>query len=455
MFQNILPDHVLGEVRKQRELDTLPKQIIWVQGELSRFNDSRLSKWNMSKLVQQLKGAPKNATSVNMVGSDHTSQTSEEVPAPPVPDLASFQANIERMVAAALSKDDRGRGQDDRGRGRARTPQGSRQGSRDSKGQSQGRNRAPNPRFQGCWCCGDLKHSRQNCPKFAAIKKANNGKVPADYEGAYEKSLKTKVSVVQAEIAKPETYPETFMWPLLTAPIIPKQNKVPPTIVKNRYHSLGDDSDDDDEDEVVKALAMISSNVHLRSDRMKSQKERRNQAGKGLDLAKIMAVAQQVVSGEIQLPDILLDSDEEYECCWALVDSGAGVNCASRKHFPTATPVEAPEVILTTANGKSMPNQGAMKVVTLSKEGIERERIFYDAPVDMPILSVAELSHEGPEGSETRFRKTNGFVEDNSNGDRQHFVKRKGVYFMKLYTKRLVNSVIDKPDKGFGRPGNP
>ena len=452
MFQNILPEHVVEQIRKRPDLDTLPKQICWVQSELGRFNDSRLSKWNMSKLVQQLKGAPKNATSVSQVGVEHTS---DEPSPPPVPDLANLQANIERMVAAALSKDvkmkdERGR---DRGRRTERSPSGSRQGSRGSSGRA--RNNLPNPKFKGCWCCGSPDHSRGACPKFKAIRAANGGKVPADYEGEYEKSLKprAKVNVVRAS-SHAQELPETFMWPLSTAPAIPKSPKPPPTQILNRYNSLDDGSDDEDESEVFKALAQISSNVQLKSERSKPQKSKNR---KGMDMARIIAVAKMVSKGEIQLPDIEFDSNEEYECCWALVDSGAGVNCAKRSQFPDAVPVDAPPVLLTTANGTPMENRGAMKVVTRSKEGIVRERVFYDAPVEMPILSVAELSLEGPDGSDTRFRKTNGFIEDNATGDRQHFVKRKGIYFMKIFTaKSSRNQPSDKiPDAGFGRPGAP
>ena len=52
--------------------------------------------------------------------------------------------------------------------------------------------------------------------------------------------------------------------------------------------------------------------------------------------------------------------------------------------------------------------------------------------MDMPILSVAEVSKEGPEGSEVYFRKKNGYVEDLWNGNRMPFIKRQGVYFVQL-----------------------
>ena len=95
-----------------------------------------------------------------------------------------------------------------------------------------------------------------------------------------------------------------------------------------------------------------------------------------------------------------------------------------------------------------MPNSGAMRVETRSKEDIVTNRVFYKAPVEMPILAVAELTKEGLLGSTTGFRQRDGYIENNHDHRRQHFVKRKGVYFMKLYTQR-------KSSRGFVRPENP
>ena len=89
-----------------------------------------------------------------------------------------------------------------------------------------------------------------------------------------------------------------------------------------------------------------------------------------------------------------------------------------------------------------------MRVTTTSQEGIIRERIFYDAPVDMPIISIAEVSQEGSDGSSTQFRKLDGFIEDNATHEKQHFVKRKGVYFMNIFVRKKKANEMD-----FGRPG--
>ena len=69
------------------------------------------------------------------------------------------------------------------------------------------------------------------------------------------------------------------------------------------------------------------------------------------------------------------------------------------------------------------------------------------ANVDMPILAVTELTKDGTLGSELRFRKKDGLMADNATGHRQHFVKRKGVYFIKSYVPKDAEhpSVFNRP----------
>ena len=136
------------------------------------------------------------------------------------------------------------------------------------------------------------------------------------------------------------------------------------------------------------------------------------------------------------------------------MDFGAGVNCATRKQFPNATPRDAPSITLTTADKKNMENQEAMKMITGSKEGSATEQIFYDAPVETPILSVADIARKRDMVSKTTFLLQDGCIENIKSQQRQHFVKRKGVYFMKLYTERKVDN-DPNAEMDFARPGNP
>ena len=102
-----------------------------------------------------------------------------------------------------------------------------------------------------------------------------------------------------------------------------------------------------------------------------------------------------------------------------------------------------------------MTNQEAMKILTRSTEGIVTERIFYDAPVETPILSVGGIAREGAMGSKTTLRLQDGYIEENNKSQqRQHFVKRKGVYLVKLYTERRADN-DPNAEINFARPGNP
>ena len=238
MFHNTLPATVLADIRKNRELDTLQKQITWVYSELGRYTDTKLSKWNTMRLERQLKTGPKNATGVHQVRAEGLPDS--EVLSSSGPDLDTLQASLEqsmqRMVNAAFSKDGK---TNDRGRSDRRTPNGSRISSGGSRGGT--RSNIPSPKCAGCWCCGEEGHSRQKCAKFIAIKAKNGGKVPKDYEGAYEKSMKklaSKPSVgIKAVSSKPQGVEsfecaETYVWPMISAPSPPKAPMSPPTVTQ-------------------------------------------------------------------------------------------------------------------------------------------------------------------------------------------------------------------------------
>ena len=58
----------------------------------------------MLKLAQQLKPGPKTPTAINPLMADGAPADvpSSDVQAPPIPDMASFEASVERMVAAVF-----------------------------------------------------------------------------------------------------------------------------------------------------------------------------------------------------------------------------------------------------------------------------------------------------------------------------------------------------------------
>ena len=177
MFWKILTEEVKEDVKKQKDIrGNLDFQIAHLYGEIGDSLDEKLSEWNLAKLQQQLLSKPKTTAGLNAVNAQARDEPSVETPAavappPPIPDMAAFEANVERMVNAAVA----------RGRGNDKQPSSSRNAS---SGSHRGSRRIPNPQFKGCWCCGEKGHTRGKCPTFAAIKKANGGKVPSNYEGA-------------------------------------------------------------------------------------------------------------------------------------------------------------------------------------------------------------------------------------------------------------------------------
>ena len=224
-----------------------------------------------------------------------------------------------------------------------------------------------------------------------------------------------------------------------TTPLFPMMKLPSGVETNNKFSALDDDDSEDDESDIVKALASLTSNVQLASDRALSQKARRAKKPTGMNLAHLNAIARKVKSGEISLPELDLEHDDEFDYIWTMVDSGAGANVARREHFPHSKRVNAPSIALTVANGEVLPNQGARSVACYDRSGFRKSRVFYEAPVEMPILAVTELAQEGDMGSEVRFRLSDGEIIDTFSGKQVPFVKRMGVYFMRIYFPKVAS----------------
>ena len=444
MLWGIIPDDLKEEIKKNKDVrDSLHKQVAWLYEQIAEKTDEKLSRWNLSKLQSQLKHTPKNTTGIHQVSATTNGDEPQEPLPPPVPDLASLNANMERMINAAVAR------ASDRGRSSNRTPPGSRNGSNSSQRRSSNNRRIPSASFKGCWCCGGEDHKRQDCKKFKALIAANGGKVPKDYKGAWETHLSTnaksgspatKVSAISAQAFSGEHAETTSLFPILRSP--------PPISTANKFHAFESEaSDDDDESEVMRALAALTPSVSRASDKSISQRARK-QRGQQSRSVQLKAIAKDIASGKVSLHDLDLEEENEYEFVWALVDSGAGANVAKCNKLGQSQAVRAPQITLSTANGDLLPNSGARRVTSYLRDGTPCHRVFYDADVEMPILSVAELSKEGPKGSEIRLRRRDGFLEDNASGKRQYIVRRRGVYFMKMYMKRDLQNEMDFARRG-------
>ena len=115
-----------------------------------------------------------------------------------------------------------------------------------------------------------------------------------------------------------------------------------------------------------------------------------------------------------------------------MIDPGAGANVARKEHFPSSKRVSAPEISLTVANGEVLPNRRARAVECHDRYGSHRSRICCEAPVEMAILAVTNLTQENDRGSEERFRSDDGEIIDVFTGKHASCVKRMGVYFTRI-----------------------
>ena len=167
----------------------------------------------------------------------------------------------------------------------------------------------------------------RNAFKYHAIKDAKQGKVPKDYAGAYVKSMKRSKSsavpikavtsrsaeaqglVPRAASSNPEIV-ETYLWPVISALAPLRIPRSPPNATRKQYNELTDSNDE--ESEAVKALAQLTSNVRLESDKSQSCPKSKRKSGE-IDMAHIQSVAQHVKNGDIRLPDLSLETNCEYD----------------------------------------------------------------------------------------------------------------------------------------------
>ena len=91
---------------------------------------------------------------------------------------------------------------------------------------------------------------------------------------------------------------------------------------------------------------------------------------------------------------------------------------------------------------------GAALGLACAAEGNAVVQTFEDTDVDMPIMSVGELSSNSELGSNVLLGENDGHVIDLKTSATSKFHRRRGVYFMKIYVLR--NKAVN-PD--FTRPG--
>ena len=170
-----------------------------------------------------------------------------------------------------------------------------------------------------------------------------------------------------------------------------------------------------------------------------------------IDTKRIAAVADKIKKGEIELPDLDLESNDEWEAVWALLDSGSSVHVVNMsKHLPGAKIRRAPRGArgFQTADGKTIPDKGSAITPMRTVEGLERCVHWKNADVALPILSTNLIAQNN---AELRYREKDGTIHHLDTGDTTDFIAASGVYFLKIYLPKDITKGKCKLPEGFVR----
>ena len=312
----------------------------------------------------------------------------------------------------------------------------------------------PDPKFEGCWNCGAKGHSRKECKKFKALIKENGGKIPEGYEGAYEKWRKSQRKVTAAILGAEEDESDSDWSDSeigLSCTICPT---CPPSFEHpNPFVVLSDDVDDD-EARVVAALQQLSSSISIGPK--VSQKQRRK-IPPPVSMTKMNRIMAAVKNDSLNLPDAMEEcsNDAEVEYIWALMDSGSFENIANHQlHFPQArlrpSGLQKRGIKSVAANGTEISMSEEMVIKAFTDEGEKAKITFQNGDVQMPILSVDKLSAN----HDSFFNDVGGKLIHRKTGKETKFIKKYGVYFIRLAIPKDPNSDGKSCRPDFAWPGN-
>ena len=447
MFLGTLPEQVQSEIKRRVDLVSTQQCVNYVIEQLGTYNDKRLAAQQQSRLQKTL-GHSRPTPTNPLLEQPHPTDSAVPPPQPvqgyTTADLAAQMTKIEAVVAALKRT---GPGANKSGNQRAASGAGAGAGGD-----------RPDPKFDGCWHCKIPGHTRQTCTAYKKLVAANGGRKPPGYKGAYEKwrdSQKASALTTAAALFGDEPgddddceFDETQfiqLKGLFRQPCIPTCMSCT-TTTTNAFDVL---AEEDDEDAIVAALSQWTQNVTVGP----KLTQRKKQVRKPLTKNEIRKIADAINKGELNLPDLTLESDEEYEAVWALVDTGAGANVASlKKHFPGAVmdPYDPsqPKVTLSTASAELIEGGGNFTIPAVTNEGRHVSNTFVDADVDMPILSGAVLCEDD---SNIVFAKAGGVIL-HPDGKESAFCKRRGVYFQKLMVKKSLVKPQEPVNPDFVRP---
>ena len=460
MLMNTLSDAMQTDIRRRPEVTNLKTLLDYINVEIGNANEDKLVEIQTQRMGRMTGAVRTSALKLE-------TEADQEPVVKPVEFDHSAMEQIQDMITAALQP-----GGPRRPIAKAKAESKAKPGPK-AKGKSN--LSRPDPKFAGCWHCESTSHSRRGRPLFQEILKTNGGKVPDGYQGKFERANNRKVSALttnqdlenlyaeeESELDEDSECGETMQWAFMPLPSAsgPRPTKsclkacsaFVPTTTGNGFGALCDDSDTDDESQMVKALTTFATSVKT------GTKVSQKQAKKSISRVTIAQIAADVTAGKYGLPDLPDLDDEEYYSVWALVDSGAGASCADfSKHFPGATQLKGHKkpVRLTTASGEVVKAKGQFLVKARLTEGHRTQTRFLDAPVDMPVLAVSQISQGGALGSDVSFSNTGGTITDNQTGVKTAFVKRNGVYFLRLIVRKKPLASDADPEVHFARPVAP
>ena len=255
----------------------------------------------------------------------------------------------------------------------------------------------PDPNFSGCWHCGKSHAGgRRQCHEFEALLKANSAKLPADYEGAYEKYLKSKNAFVNlfhaqsdahfvvenpepsgprptqpakvacALVAQQEEHPEPSnqhqFFAFCHAHAGPELEATPTANTFQAFVQADEDGEHDVED-IAAAFQQLTSHVQI-GPRPSQKAARASRTPKPLSRKQIMQIARGIKSGKIQQADLDLQTNADYDAVRALVGSGSSVHVVNaQKVFPKARviPPRQGAAGFKTANGGVVADLGTVE----------------------------------------------------------------------------------------------
>ena len=421
MLLDILPEDVATEVRdRKHRLNNVDKVIQYIHEELSRYRDREISNLQDKQAEKLLESAAKNPINSFVEVEDK---------------VQLMMNKIENLVTAFNTAGGGGGG------GGSSLPK-------------------PDPRFEGCWHCGSKDHTRRKCPQFLDLIKKNGNKLPKNYTGAYERFMKKRGQTVAMTFAKEDC--EAVVCSLCQDLEPPKpscdqcwafqaKHQAPPsaqTEVANSFTALpvtrNDPEDDQVEFEVTRSDPeddMLMALTQLAGTKVKFSKTPLKKK-KAFTMKQIAAIAEEVNTGKIKLPDLTLDSNEEWEALWALVDSGSSVHVVDMATtFPSAK-VKKPHPRaqgFKVADGSHVPDRGSAELKARTQEGDNLTINWKNAPVAMPILSTNLLSKGG---KAVWYHENGGSIVNPQASTKSDFVESGGVYFINIL---VPGSLTQKP----------